>query len=146
MKPYPTMSRKGNALQWLNLVEIPVDIAENKDGLLFINFLWPNRDDAYRFVPAPNNPKILLPNSCSKYHHHFPIGLIRLHRLLRFANLLKFKNACWLGFVNSGGCFIHNALKWNIRDWKIRRSKNKTPEECEINATWHLEKRIKIIY
>jgi hypothetical protein len=36
MKPYPTMSRNGSALQSLNLLEIPVDMAEIKDGLLFI--------------------------------------------------------------------------------------------------------------
>src|SRR5262249_43678848 len=77
-------------------------------------------------------------------HHHFALGLVRLHHSMRLTDLVEFENAGWLRLVPPGGDIIGAALQRNVGGRKAGGSKEETAEEGQIAATRHLQEGVEM--
>src|SRR5262249_41376117 len=77
-------------------------------------------------------------------HHHFALGLVRLHHSMRLTDLLELENARWLRLVSAGCDIIGDALQRDVGERKAGGSEHETAEEGQIDATRHLQERVEI--
>src|SRR6266403_3922664 len=77
-------------------------------------------------------------------HHHFPLGLVRLHHSMRLMDLLELINPGRFCLVPAGSDILGDALQRNVGERKAGGSKHETAEEGQIDATRHLQERVEI--
>src|SRR6516165_5412397 len=65
---------------------------------------------------------------------------------MRLANLVELKDSGGLCLIDPSGCLIHDGLKRNVRDWKLRSTENKAAKKGEVNSAWHLKQRVEGIH
>src|SRR5215469_2540067 len=65
---------------------------------------------------------------------------------MRLADIVELKDSGRLCLIDPSGCLIHDGLKRNVRDWKLRSTENKAAKKGEINSAWHLKQRVEVIH
>src|SRR5215469_8567696 len=70
---------------------------------------------------------------------HLTVCLVRFHGLVCSADIVELEHAGGLRFVNPFRDFIHDGLKRNIGDGKLRCTEHKATKKGKVNSAWHLQ-------
>lgn len=54
-------------------------------------------------------------------------------------NFFKPKDVRRFGAVTAGRHAVDDGLKWDVRQWKFRRTEHETAKEAEVDSAWHLQ-------
>src|ERR1700730_7653107 len=64
---------------------------------------------------------------------------------MRFPDIVELENLCGFRFEHTSRRLIGDFLHRNIRNGKLRSTKDKTAKECEVDPAWHLKQRIESV-
>src|SRR5262249_39552443 len=81
----------------------------------------------------------------SDAYDHLPADLIRFHRFVSIANIVKLEDLGGLRLENAFRRLINNFLHGDVRNRKLRRAKYKASKKREEDSAGHLQQRIKVV-
>src|SRR5271157_6637521 len=64
---------------------------------------------------------------------------------MRVPDIIELENLCGFCFEHASRRLIDDFLHRNIRNGKLRSTKDKTAKECEVDPAWHLKQRIESV-
>src|ERR1700693_304564 len=64
---------------------------------------------------------------------------------MRVPDIVEFENLYGFCFEHTCRRLVDDFLHGNIRNGKLRSTKDKATKECEVDTTWHLKQRIEAL-